>query len=109
MAFLYIKTLTCNETEDVTGPDECRLDVYSETGRRSYRKDMNNGDVWDINDEVPFRERVKVQLWDIDLGRWPDPHDRLGTVNIRATPVENATASFTDDGADYVLTYDVRA
>lgn len=107
MTTLFIKTLTCNETEDWTGHDECMLEVFTNAGRKTYRQNMNNGEVWEINDKLPFQSRVKIRLWDLDLGRWPDYHDRLGTVVIRDTLVENSSASFTDDGADYVLTYDV--
>lgn len=109
MATLYIKSLTCNETEDLTGSDECLLEVFTNAGRKTYRQDLNNGEVWEINDQLPFTTRAKVRLWDLDLGRWPDYHDHLGTVMIRDTPVFNSSASFTLDGADYVLTYDVLA
>ena len=107
MATLFIKSLTCNETEDWTGPDECLLEVFTDAGRKTYRQDMNNGEVWEINDQLRFTARAKVRLWDIDLGRWPDYHDHLGTVIIRDNLVENSQSSFTLDGADYVLTYDV--
>jgi len=109
MAILFIKSLTCNETEDTFGSDECLLEVFTDAGRKTYRQDMNNGEVWEINDKLPFTERVKVRLWDLDLGRWPDYHDHLGTVVIRNNPVTNSSASFTLDGADYALTYDVQA
>ncbi|KAM3093833.1 hypothetical protein ACKFKF_28410 [Phormidesmis sp. 146-12] len=109
MAFLLIKSLTCNETEDTTGDDECMMETYTNAGRKTYRQNMNNGQVWEINDELPFTVRAKVKLWDLDLGRWPDRHDHLGMVVIRDTPVQNSSASFTLDGADYVLTCDVRA
>lgn len=107
MATLYIKSLTCNETEDWSGSDECLLEVFTDAGRKTYRQDMNNGENWELNDQLPFTNRAKVKLWDLDIGRWPDYHDHLGTVIIRDTPVENSVASFTLDGADYVLTYDV--
>lgn len=109
MSIIFIKALTCNETEDLTGSDECLLEVFTDAGRKTYRQDLNNGEVWEINDKLPFRERVKVRLWDLDLGRWPDYHDHLGTVVIRDTPVENSVASFTLDGADYQLSFDVLA
>lgn len=108
MATLFLKSLTCNETEDWTGSDECLLEVFTNAGRKTYRQDLNNGEVMDINDQLPFTSRAKVRLWDLDLGRWPDYHDHLGTVIIRDTPVTNSSASFTLDGADYVLTYDVQ-
>ena len=109
MAQLFIKSLTCNETEDWTGSDECLLEVFTDAGRKTYRQDMNNGEVWEINDTLPFTVRAKVRLWDLDLGRWPDYHDHLGTSIILDTPVENSSTSFNLDGADYVLTFDVTA
>jgi hypothetical protein len=65
MARLFIKTLTCNETEDWTGSDECLLEVFTDAGRKTYRQDMNNGEGWEINDELPFTVRAKVRLWDL--------------------------------------------
>lgn len=107
MAQLFIKSLTCHETEDCTGSDECFLEVFTSAGRKTYRQNMNNGEVWEINDTLPFTSRTKVRLWDLDLGRWPDYHDHLGTVVLRDVPVENSSAAFTLDGANYTLTFDV--
>jgi hypothetical protein len=95
MAQLFIKSLTCNETEDWTGSDECLLEVFTDAGRKTYRQDMNNGEVWEINDTPAFTVRARIRLWDLDLGRWPDYHDHLGTVVIRETPVQNSSATFT--------------
>ena len=93
MATLFIKSLLCNETEDVTGSDECLLEVFTDAGRKTYRQTLNNSESFEINDTLPFTTRAKIRLWDLDLGRWPDYHDHLGTVVIRDTPVENSTAS----------------
>jgi hypothetical protein len=108
MANLFMKTLLCNETEDFWGSDECFLEVFTDAGRKTYRQDLNNGESMEINDTLPFSNRAKIRLWDLDLGRWPDYHDLLGSVVITATPVQNSSATFTQDGADYVLTYDVQ-
>jgi len=109
MAQLFIKSLTCNETEDWTGSDECLLEVFTDAGRKTYSQDMNNGEVWEINDILPFTARARIRLWDLDLGRWPDYHDLLGTVVIRDTPVQNSSATFNLDGANYLITFDVQA
>jgi hypothetical protein len=45
MAQLFIKSLICNETEDGTGSDEWLLAVFTDAGRKTYRQDMNNGEV----------------------------------------------------------------
>ena len=57
MATLFLKSLTCNETEDWTGSDECLLEVFTNAGRKTYRQDLNNGEVMDINDRLPFTSR----------------------------------------------------
>jgi hypothetical protein len=109
MPTLFIKSLTCFETEDLTGSDECLLEVFTDAGRKTYRHSMNNGEVWEINDTLPFSKRAKIRLWDLDSARWPDNHDHLGTTVIRDTLVENSTASFTLDGCSYELQFDVKS
>lgn len=96
--------LTCNETEDNAGEDECELRIWADGNYQSHRKGMNNGDVWDLNIPLVFNRRVKIQLWDRDNPGFPlyDDHDRLGTVIIRPNQPEGS-GQFTEDGADYDL------
>ena len=63
MAQLFIKSLTCNETEDWTGSDGCLLEVFTDAGRKTYSQDLNNGEVWEINDTLPFTVRARIRLW----------------------------------------------
>lgn len=110
MANLLLKTLHCHETEDYTGSDEIRLWV-SAIRNHEYYRDMNTGQIWDINDEVPFTVKAKIEVWDLDAGRWWDPHDRLGThhaVDSMAGQGEKA-AIFDAQGARYELRYEVFA
>ncbi|MBX9941460.1 MAG: hypothetical protein K2Y32_19510 [Candidatus Obscuribacterales bacterium] len=107
MPTLKIKTLHCITTEDNMGNDECLLEVLGGGAQRSYSNNMNNGDTWELNDDVPFNNRVEVKLTDLDLGYWPDRHDNLGKHSINADPADNEKKTFKQDGAHYELTYSV--
>jgi hypothetical protein len=69
MPVLRLISLHCHETEDYTGSDEIRLWVVGDRNQEYYR-DMNNGQTWDINDDVPFTGRARIEVWDLDAGRW---------------------------------------
>jgi hypothetical protein len=104
--------LVCCETEDWTGDDECRLDVKLVAGGPNIlvpnKKNMNDGDVWQINWElVPFTTPLIVTLWDEDLGHFPDHHDKLGERTIQVVPTSESRVRFCSDGADYYLYYRV--
>ena len=68
MPTLRIKTLHCGITEDDFGNDETALRV---SGNRyhEWRNDMNNGQDWDLNADVPFSTRARVEVW--EPGRRP--------------------------------------
>jgi hypothetical protein len=106
----YIKllTLTCYETEDSTGSDEAVLKVFG-TRYAEFYQSMNNTQTWDLNIDVPFNQRVRLELWDRDLGHWPDYHDLLGIHYANAVQAGSGpkTAVFSADDAYYVLTYEV--
>ncbi len=109
MPKLHLKDLQCNETEDNAGADECELRVWCDDRYYSFRRNMNNGDTWTLDISMPFRSRAKIQLWDLDRPDFPlyDDHDHLGTAVIRAAATQGAETTFNQDGADYVLHYDV--
>lgn len=106
MTKIVLTELTCNETEDNAGSDECELRIWSDANFQSHRKNMNNGDGWDLNIPLEFETRVKIQLWDLDNPGFPryDDHDRLGTVIIRPNQPEGS-GTFNEDGADYILNW----
>ncbi len=104
--------LVCCATEDWLGDDECRLDVKVVAGGPNImvpnRKDMNDGDVWQINWELmPFTMPLIVTLWDEDLGHFPDQHDKLGERTIPVVATSESRVRFCSDGADYYLYYKV--
>ena len=104
MTTITLVSLTCNETEDNLGSDECELRIWADTGFQSHRRSMTNGQVWNLNIELKFENRVKIQLYDLDNPGFPlyDDHDHLGTLIIRPEQQQGA-GSFNQDGADYVL------
>ena len=104
MAKIVLTRLTCHETEDNTGADECELRIWADSSYQSHRRDMNNGDVWDLNIQLEFTQRVKIQLYDLDNPGFPlyDDHDHLGTIIIRPDQLEGSN-TFNQDGADYDL------
>lgn len=104
MARIRLTLLTCNETEDNAGSDECELRIWADGSSQRHRKNMNNGDVWDLNIPLEFTQRVKIQLYDLDNPDFPiyDDHDHLGTIIIRPDQPEGS-GTFNQDGADYDL------
>ena len=68
------------------------------------KNSLNNGQKWDIGSSFNFNTQVEVKLWDED---WPDPDDFLGSVIIDTSLIDHATASFTQEGANYQLLYSV--
>jgi hypothetical protein len=99
---IVLTALTCNTTEDNSGPDEAELRIWSDNNFQSHRKDMDNGDSWNLNIRLTFSYRVKIELWDLDNPGFPtyDDHDHLGTVTINPDQ-PSGTGTFTQDGADY--------
>lgn len=105
MRKLTLETLKCYETEDWTGADECRLEIFVD-GVPQYplKKSLNDGQKWYLNKSYVFKNQVEVKLWDEDF---PDSDDFLGKVTIDTNLQSHATASFTRDDANYKLWYTV--
>ncbi|OHD54681.1 MAG: hypothetical protein A2Y33_02555 [Spirochaetes bacterium GWF1_51_8] len=108
MATLVLKTLNCVKTEDAEGHDECRIEVFCDTGLQVLEKDMSASDTWQIDKPFEFQGSISVKLWDMDLGYWPDYHDYLGEIKIQAAPVTGIVQEYTGEGSHYKLTYDVK-
>ena len=110
MPKLKLKKLKCVETEDFVAADEPYLVVDQNVvwGPGS----LANGDTANLQsvDEIEFTGNVGVQLFDQDTG-FLDPDDLLGGITIGSGQAGQGlkTASFTGDGANYVLSYEVLA
>lgn len=102
MPVISIQTLHCYETED-RRYDDCRLDITPDDEPiYSLRRNLSEGDIWELNREISFAETVSVRLWDED--RRTDDH--LGTVRIDASTGPGGVA-FVLDGAHYEMAYTV--
>ncbi|MCR3724752.1 hypothetical protein FHS35_001600 [Streptomyces umbrinus] len=105
-------TLTCNATEDWMGDDEVLVKVFGTRYGEAYRP-MNNHQTWDINLDAPFGtdSRMRIEVWDKDLGWWLDPDDLLGVhyVNASQAGTGQKSAEFNADEASYTLVYEVVA
>lgn len=106
--FLILVRLHCTKTEDTFGADEAYITA---NGRMVWGiVDMNDGDTRDLDgvvEPIRFRNSVSVELWDNDTGIF-DSDDRLGTNIITYDPAtvdQELQVKFTDDDANYQLTY----
>lgn len=106
MRKVTLESLKCYETEDWTGADECRLEVFADGALQPppLRKDLNDGQGWPLNRSYTFNSQVEVKLWDEDS---PDADDLLGKVTIGTALKSHETASFTGDDAHYKMWYSV--
>lgn len=108
--YLSITTLLCRKTEDITGGDECLLKVYIDDNEKAVlEKDLNDtgeGDLWDLyinNIKLNSDSKVELKLWDKDS---PDSDDYLGSV-ILYNGIGEHKGYFTNDDANYVLSYNI--
>jgi hypothetical protein len=106
--YLRLISIQCIETEDSTGGDEAYLRV---AGNKVWGpKSINNGGAYDLTSIEPklFVGQVEVSLFDEDSG-FLDDDDWLGTATITSSEagLGNRTVFFTQDGANYKLTYRV--
>ncbi len=103
---LQLVGLECIETEGYMTPDA----IYFIIGGQEWpstRLSMMAGKYKDLEGyaDVKFEDEIKVALWDDDT--W-DPDDFLGSVTIECRPDANGVARFTQDGANYKLSYRVK-
>jgi hypothetical protein len=103
MATLILRSLTCHRQEDFTFDDDVQILV---DGSATWRNNMDTGQTRNLGIELEFADSVRVQLLELDV----EGNDSLGSVTINE---ENAgsdrVATFTDDEADYSLSYRVNA
>ncbi|MBD2120154.1 hypothetical protein [Trichocoleus sp. FACHB-262] len=103
MRQLILKQMKCYESED-WGADECRLEIFADGALQPYLKtSLNNGQAWTLNRTYNFRNNIDIKLWDEDS---PDGDDFLGSARIE-TGITDSAVSFTQDGANYKLWYQV--
>lgn len=108
MARLKLISLHCTTTEDSTGADEPYLLV---NGNRVWgSSSLNDGETADLS-QVPlisFNGTASIKLFDDDS---PDGDDNLGTHTANESQAGRGTqtGTFTQDDADYTLTYEVLA
>ncbi len=102
MPYLRLISLTANETED-SGCDEPYLKVG---GRKKWGSgDFCQGQTADLTGvrRTRFGSQIRVELWERDP--W-DPDDKLGEAIITSDIVDQEQeVFFTDDDAEYLLTY----
>ncbi len=104
MSTIHVRSLKCYETEDYTGADECRIEIYINGEKTVLRHSLNDNETWQIDRQFEFTNEVIIKLYDEDS---PDADDHLGTITIGNGNVQNATGKFTGDGANYSIFYDV--
>jgi lysozyme family protein len=108
--YLKLVSLKCIETEDWTGADEPFLEIYDGLGNlksRVWSPSLNDGQTADLTSKPATKFeglRLSVALFDDDA---PDTEDWLGTHIIYASEAGQGyhTVSYTQDGANYQLTY----
>lgn len=99
-AAVNMHTLTCYETEDVTGGDEVYLQINGQTV-------WSSADTIDCDHNAPTTRPVNrlaksgdtISLYDSD---WPDADDHLGSDTIEG---DRGTLTFNLDDALYTLDY----
>ena len=79
MPTLVLLNLECHDTEDDSGGDEAYLRING--GKVWGPTNINDGQTKDLGGvgPFPFVENIRIDLYDEDLGHWPDPDDHLGT------------------------------
>jgi hypothetical protein len=108
MKQVTLENLHCTVTEDTLGSDECRVEIYADGDfEGALRFDLNNEEDRALNTDVVFDSVLTVKLFDED-GDFPgDDDDALGIVTLAPVEVSHGTGDFTQDEANYTLTYSV--
>lgn len=112
MPKLKLISLFCETTEDSTGPDEAYLTV---NGRRVWGPEsINDHETRGLDGvgEVEFTTSAQIKLYDEDSGIFGvDNDDDLGTIDAKSDMAGQGEKRerFTRDGANYTLTFEVKA
>ncbi|MFB7279299.1 hypothetical protein ACWEP8_34845 [Streptomyces hydrogenans] len=107
---LRLISLYCSRTEDDNGEDEQRLLVNGVQVWGAESPGLNDRQTADLSavPPIPFGTRARVELLDHDS---PDDDDLLGRFYAGAAMLGlgELEYKFTEDDADYTLTYEVVA
>ena len=106
---LHLLTLTCRETEDLTGADSAYLKI---NGAIIWGPEqINNNQVRNLasSQAVRFTDTAKIDLYDQDLGLIFDKDDHIGGATISAEDAGKGTkeVEIKGDGASYTISYRV--
>jgi hypothetical protein len=108
MPNLRLISIFCQETEDFTGADEPKILV---DGIERWRGSLNDRQSASLTTLplIPFTSTAKIELYDRDSGG-ADDDDFLGSHVVRANLAGQGEQrpTFTEDGANYTITYEVR-
>ena len=110
MPRLRLISLYCQTTEDNTGADEAYLVVNGrQVGGVNSINDRQARDLTYI-DPISFTTTAEIRLYDQDTGVF-DKDDFLGslTATKEQAGLGEQRGKFTQDGADYTLTWEVLA
>src|SRR4051794_17691156 len=110
---LRLISLYCSKTEDDAGADEPYILVNGVQAWGSEAPGLNNGENADLSAvaQIDFNTRVRVELFDRDLGGELDSDDLLGKFYAGQNQRGQGELEykFVLDDADYTLTYEVLA
>jgi len=108
MKQVTLERLHCTTTEDWTGADSCRLEIFADGElEHAFRAELDDGMIWPLNTSLLFEREVTVRLYDEDGGLPGDDDDALGIVSIPAADTGPMVGAFTQDDAAYELSYHV--
>lgn len=108
MPSLRLVSLYCEKTEDNAGADEAYLLVNGQqVGGVNSINDRESRDLTFIQ-PIPFSTTAEIRLFDEDTGIFDDD-DALGTLTASSDQVGQGEqrGRFTEDEADYTLTWEV--
>ncbi len=104
MPKLLVNSLTCNETTSGMGDDQVFINV---NGVRVFGVvEMESGQTAHPGDSVQFTTKAVIDVWEKDTG---SDNDRIGqhTARARLKGKGERSVSFSGDGSDYTLQYEV--
>ncbi len=100
---LILESLHCDTTEDWWSDEAMVIVECDGVVRDALPRSMEEDTTWTLRRVYTFATTCTIRLVDED---WPDPNDALGEVTLgEAGAGLHQEATFTQDDADYTLTY----